>query len=120
MRQKGLKTTPRVHNHAPAKFIVEGATSVSKLTGIHPRWGPLWISISANNEEDTHEVEGTLGDIFRVTTAEHGEQYIAIAENSTLKEINHIIFEDFAYSVTRRWYNILQNIGTFKGQVEED
>ncbi len=104
----------------PKKFLVEGATSISKLLGIHPRWGPHWISIAVNVAEDAHEVEGTLGDIFKVSTPERDEQYITIAENSTLKEINYIVFEDFMYSVTRRWYNILQNIGTFKGQIEEE
>ncbi len=101
------------------KFIVEGATSVSKLLGIHPRWGPHWSTIAPAVTEDIHEVEGSLGDVFKVATLEHGEQYITVAENSTLKEINYIVFEDFMYSVTRRWYNILQNIGTFKGQIEE-
>ncbi|MGZ4920321.1 MAG: hypothetical protein ACXV6L_08990 [Halobacteriota archaeon] len=105
---------------ARTKFILEGATSVLRLSGIHPRWGPHWISIAANVNENTHEVEGTLGDVFKVSTAEHGEQYITIAENSTLKEINYIVFEDFMYSITRRWYNILQNTGTFKGQIEEE
>ncbi len=65
-------------------------------------------------------MEGALGDVFKVTTPEHGEQFVTIAENFTLKEINHIVFEDFTYSVTRRWYNILQNIGEFKGKIDED
>ncbi len=105
---------------APAKFIVEGATDVSRLSGIHPRWGPHWISVSANAQDNLHEVEGVLGDVFKVSTPEHGEQYITIAENLTLKEINYIVFEDFTYSITRRWYNILQNTGTFKGHIDED
>ena len=111
---------PGVHNvKAPTKFILEGVTSVSRLSGIHPRWGPHWISITANVNDNTHEVEGVLGDVFKVSTPEHRELYITIAENSTLKEINYIVFEDFTYSITRRWYNILQNIGPFKGQIEE-
>lgn len=105
---------------APTKFILEGATSVSRLSGVHPRWGPHWINITANVNENTHDVEGMLGDVFKVSTREHGEQYITIAENSTLKEINYIVFEDFMYSITRRWYNILQNTGTFKGQIGEE
>ncbi len=110
-----------MHNaKAPIKFILEGATSVSKLSGIHPRWGPHWISIAPNVNENTHDVEGMLGDVFKVSTREHGEQYITIAENATLKEINYIVFEDFMYSITRRWYNILQNTGTFKGQIGEE
>ena len=103
----------------PKKFILEGATSVSRLSGIHPRWGPYWMNVPADSNENTYEVEGLLGDVFRVSTPERGEQYITIAENSLLKEINYIVFEDFMYSITRRWYNILQNTGIFKGQIEE-
>ncbi len=101
------------------KFIVEGAASVSRLSGIHPRWGPHWLNIPVSSNEHTYEVEGVLGDVFRVSTPEHDEQYITIAEDSLLKEINYIVFEDFMYSITRRWYNILQNTGTFKAQAEE-
>ncbi len=109
-----------VHNvKAPTKVIVEGATSIARLSGIHPRWGPRWTNVAANMQSNTHEVEGVLGDVFKVSTPEQGEQYITIADNSTLKEINYIVFEDFMYSVTRRWYNILQNTGTFKGQIED-
>ncbi len=73
----------------------------------------------ANVHEGAYEVEGILGDVFKLSTPEQDEQYVTIAENSTLKEVNHIVFEDFTYSVTRRWYNILQNTGTFRGQIEE-
>ncbi len=75
--------------------------------------------MQANVHEGAYEVEGILGDVFKLSTPEQDEQYVTIAENSTLKEVNHIVFEDFTYSVTRRWYNILQNTGTFRGQIEE-
>ena len=101
-------------------FIIEGPKSVWKLQGIHPRFGPSWSRVTEANQERTHEITGFPGDIFKVYTSDFDYTFITIAEGASLKEINYIIFEDFSYSVSRRWYNILQNIGTFKGNLDEE
>jgi len=46
-------------------FIIEGPKSVWKLLGIHPRFGPNWGRVTEDNEEGTHEITGSLGDISR-------------------------------------------------------
>ena len=101
-------------------FIIEGPKSVWKLLGIHPRFGPSWARVTKDNEGGTHEITGSLGDIFKIYSSDFDYTFVTIAEGASLKEINHIVFEDFTYSVSRRWYNILQNIGTFKGNLDEE
>jgi hypothetical protein len=71
-------------------------------------------------EEGTHEISGSLGDIFKIYSSDLDYTFITIAEGASLKEIKDVVFEDFTYSVSRRWHNILQNIGTFKGNLDEE
>lgn len=101
-------------------FIIEGPKSIWKLLGIHPRFGPSWARMTKDDEGGTHEITGSLGDIFKIYSSDFNYTFVTIAEGASLKEINHIVFEDFTYSVSRRWYNILQNIGTFKGNLDEE
>ena len=101
-------------------FIIEGSKSVWKLQGIHPRFGPSWSRVTEDNAEGKHEIGGSLGDIFKIYTSDFDYTFVTIAEGASLKEINYIIFEDFSYSISRRWYNILQNVGTFKGNQDEE
>jgi len=101
-------------------FIIEGPKSVWKLLGIHPRFGPTWTRVTEDDEEGAHEIAGFLGDIFKIYSSEFDYAFVTIAENESLKEINDIVFEDFAYSISRRWYNILRNTGTFKGNLDDD
>ena len=101
-------------------FIIEGPKSIWKLLGIHPRFGPSWVRVTKANDEGTHEITGSLGDIFKIYSSEFDYTFVTIADGASLKEINHIVFEDFTYSISRRWYNILQNTGTFKGNLDDE
>ena len=100
-------------------FVIEGPNSVWKLLGIHPRFGPSWVRVTQENDEMTHEISGSVGDVFKIASSDFDYTFVTIAEGAILKEINYIVFEDFAYSISRRWYNILKNTGTFKGNLDE-
>lgn len=101
-------------------FIIEGPQSVWKLRGIHPRFGPSWSRVTEDKGAGIHEITGFLGDIFKIYTSDFDYTFVTIAGGASLKEINYLVFEDFSYSISRRWYNILQNIGTFKGNLDEE
>jgi hypothetical protein len=101
-------------------FLIEGAQNIWKLIGIHPRFGPSWAHIIQSDEEITHKITGSVGDIFKIESSDLDYTFVSIAEGGILKEINYIVFEDFAYSISRRWYNVLKNIGVFKGNLDED
>jgi hypothetical protein len=60
------------------------------------------------------KVTGKTGDIFKISLPGMDYRFITIDENNSLKEINYIIFENFIYSIVRRWHNILDNVGLFK------
>ena len=100
-------------------FIIEGPNNVWKLLGIHPRFGPSWGRVTQDNDEMTHKISGSVGDVFKIDSSDFDYTFVTIAEGAILKEINYIVFEDFAYSISRRWYNILKNTGTFKGNLDE-
>jgi len=100
-------------------FIIEGPKSVWKLLGIHPRFGPDWARVTKENDEMTYEISGSMGDVFKIDSSDFDYTFVTIAEGAILKEINYIVFEDFAYSISRRWYNIQKNTGTFKGNLDE-
>lgn len=106
------------NSKATIRFAIEGSKSVWKLSGVHPRWGPHWTRVKKNENQLEREIEASLGDIFKIISP-RDERLIAVVEGAVLKEIDHVVFEDFMYSVTRRWYNILQNTGTFKEAVEQ-
>jgi hypothetical protein len=108
-----------INSKEKLSFIIEGPKSVWKLLGIHPRFGPAWAQVTEDDEDGTHEITGSLGDIFKIYSSDSDYTFVTISEGPNLKEINHIVFEDFTYSISRRWYNILQNTGTFKGNLDE-
>ena len=55
--------------------------------------------MTKDNEGGTHEITGSLGDIFKIYSSDFDYTFVTIAEGASLKEINHIVFEDFTYSV---------------------
>ena len=77
------------------------------------------MRVAENENQVEREIEASLGDIFKILSPHDEDRIIAVAEGAVLKEVNYVVFEDFMYSVTRRWYNILQNTGAFKGQFEQ-
>jgi len=99
---------------AELSFTIEGFSNVWRLLGIHPRFGPSWALVTQDNREVTHEIKGSVGDIFKIERSDFDYTFVTIAEGAILKEINYIVFEDFAYSISRRWYNILKNTGKFR------
>jgi hypothetical protein len=100
------------------RFLIEGSSNVWQLSGIHPRFGPTWTYVTQDKEERTHEIKGFIGDIFKIETSDFDYTFVSIVEGAILKEINYIVFEDFAYSISRRWYNILKNTGRFTGNLD--
>lgn len=104
---------------AELSFLIEGSSNVWKLLGIHPRFGPSWALVTQDKGEEIHEIKGSVSDIFKIESSDFDYTFVAIAEGAILKEINYIVFEDFAYSISRRWYNILKNTGKFTGNLDE-
>jgi hypothetical protein len=104
---------------AELSFLIEGSSNVWQLLGIHPRFGPNWALVTQDNGEKPHEIKGSVGDIFKIESSDFDYTFVTIAEGAILKEINYIVFEDFAYSISRRWYNILQNTGKFTDNLDE-
>lgn len=104
---------------AELSFLIEGPSNVWQLLGLHPRFGPSWTLVTQDNGEITHEIRGSVGDIFKIESSDFDYTFVTIAEGAILKEINYIVFEDFAYSISRRWYNILKNTGKFTGNLDE-
>ena len=100
-------------------FVVEGTSRVWKLSGVHPRFGPDWQRVTQNNEETKQVIAGSVGDIFKIHSSDFDYTFVTIAEGAILKEINYIVFEDFVYSISRRWYNIVRNTGEFQGNLDE-
>jgi len=105
---------------AEFSFLIEGSSNVWKLLGIHPRFGPSWAHVAPHNDGMKHEIRGSVGDIFKIESSNLDYTFVTIAEGAILKEINYIVFEDFAYSISRRWYNIQKNTGKFAGNLDED
>jgi hypothetical protein len=105
---------------AELSFLIEGSSNVWQLTGIHPRFGPSWVLVAQDTGEKPHEIKGFVGDIFKIESSDFDYTFVTIAEGGILKEINYIVFEDFAYSISRRWYNILKNTGKFTSNLYED
>jgi hypothetical protein len=106
-----VDTTPS--SKAELSFFIEGSSNVWQLLGIHPRFGPSWAHVTQDIGEMTHEIKGVIGDIFKIESSEFDYTFVTIGEGAILKQINYIVFEDFAYSISRRWYNILKNTGKF-------
>jgi hypothetical protein len=104
---------------AELSFLIEGSSNVWKLLGIHPRFGPNWALVRQDNREMPHEIKGSVGDIFKIESSDFDYMFVTIAEGAILKEVNYIVFEDFAYSISRRWYNILKNTGKFTGNLDD-
>jgi hypothetical protein len=100
-------------------FVIDGQSSVWKLSGVHPRFGPNWQPITQGGEEEKQVVVGSVGDVFKIHLSDFEYTFVTIAEGAMLKEINHIVFEDFVYSILRRWYNIVKNTGLFEGNLDE-
>jgi hypothetical protein len=100
-------------------FVVEGQSSVWKLSGVHPRFGPNWQLLTQGSEEEKQVVVGSVGDVFKIHLSDFEYTFVTIAEGAILKEINYIVFEDFVYSISRRWYNIVKNTGLFQGNLDE-
>jgi hypothetical protein len=100
-------------------FVLEGSSSVWKLAGIHPRFGPNWTRVTGDNEELNQLLVGSVGDVFKIHSSDFEYTFVTIAEGAILKEINHIAFEDFVYGISRRWYNIVKNTGVFQGNLDE-
>ncbi len=97
-----------------ASFVVDDINGLWKLWGIHPRWGPQWECLSEVEDELRVKVTGKTGAIFKIRLPGLDYRFITIDENNSLKEINYIIFENFIYSIARRWHNILNNAGPFE------
>jgi hypothetical protein len=104
---------------AELSFLIEGSSNVWQLSGIHPRFGPSWALVTQDTGEIPHEIKGSVGDIFKIESSDFDYTFVTISEGGILKEINYIVFEDFAYSISRRWYNILKNTGKFTGNLYE-
>lgn len=104
---------------AKLSFLIEGSSNVWKLLGIHPRFGLSWAHVTPDTGGMTHEIKGSVGDIFKIESSDLDYTFVTIAEGAILKEINYIVFEDFAYSISRRWYNIQKNTGKFSGNLDE-
>jgi len=102
---------------AELTFSIEGSSNVWRLLGVHPRFGPSWALVIQDTGAITHEIKGAIGDIFKIESSDFDYTFVTIAEGAILKEINYIVFEDFAYSISRRWYNILKNTGKFTGNI---
>src|SRR5665647_1248657 len=51
---------------AELSFTIEGFSNVWRLLGIHPRFGPSWALVTQDNREVTHEIKGSVGDIFKI------------------------------------------------------
>ncbi len=100
-------------------FVVEGRSKVWKLSGVHPRFGPNWQPVTQGSEEEKQLVVGSVGDVFKIHLSDFEYTFVTIAESAALKEINYIVFEDFVYSISRRWYNIVKNTGLFQGNLDE-
>ena len=103
---------------AELTFSIEGSSNVWRLLGVHPRFGPSWALVTQDNKEIT-QIKGSIGDIFKIASSDFDYTFVTIAQGAILKEINYIVFEDFAYSISRRWYNILQNTGKFTGNIDK-
>ncbi|MGZ4883720.1 MAG: hypothetical protein ACXV5C_00005 [Halobacteriota archaeon] len=102
---------------AELTFSIDGSSNVWRLLGVHPRFGPSWALVTQDNRAITHEIKGVIGEIFKIASSDFDYTFVTIAEGGILKEINYIVFEDFAYSISRRWYNILKNTGKFMGRI---
>ena len=100
-------------------FVIDGQSVVSKLSGVHPRFGPNWQPMTQGNEAEKQVVIGSVGDVFKIHLSDSEDMFVTIAEDAILKEINHIVFEDFVYSISRRWYNIVKNTGLFEGNLDD-
>ena len=75
---------------------------------------PQWECLSEVEDELRVKVTGKTGAIFKIRLPGLDYRFITIDENNSLKEINYIIFENFIYSIARRWHNILNNAGPFE------
>jgi hypothetical protein len=103
---------------AVLSFSIEASSHVWRLLGVHPRFGPSWVLVTQDSREESHKIKGSIGDIFKIACSDFDYTFVTIAEGAILKEINYIVFEDFAYSISRRWYNILKNTGKFTGNID--
>jgi len=102
-----------------AEFVVNDIDGVWKLWGIHPRWGPQWECLSEFKNGKLMKITGRVGDIFRISLSGFDYHIVTIDEKNSLREINHITFENFVYSISRKWYNILNNAGLFSQGLAE-
>jgi hypothetical protein len=100
-------------------FVIDGQSGVWKLSGVHPRFGPNWQLITQGDDKEKQVVVGSVGDVFKIHLSDFEYTFVTIAEDAILKEINYIAFEDFVYSFSRRWYNIVKNTGLFQGNLDE-
>lgn len=103
----------------PAVFVVNDINGVWKLWGIHPRWGPQWECLSEVKNERPMKITGRVGDIFKINLSEFDYRIVTVDEGNSLREINHITFENFIYSISRKWYNILNNASLFSQRLVE-
>jgi len=109
---------PDINN--TATFVVNDIHGVWKLWGIHPRWGPQWECLSEVKNGQLVKITGRVGDIFKINLSGFDYRFVTIDEKNSLREINHITFENFVYSISRKWYNILNNAGLFSHRLVEN